>query len=302
MVFKQEGLDKCVHYDSYPRKSLLDHFYDNDVTLESVARVQAPERGDFLAAAYEARVRRNPERIQVLLIREGMAAGLPVRITKGVTLSAGSNCLEIAYLLEGLPPDRALHFGVEFNFAGLPAGADDRYFHDLHDNRLGQLGSQLDLYDAEGLGLVDEWLGIGVGLRLSRPSGIWTFPIQTVSQSEGGFELVHQSVVVQPHWLVTPDADGRWNVTIHLALDTAQRRGSKRPPRRRRFELVRAGCRSRPPQRRQDRKALSSRLRGEMAEASSSRSSRLGGEKTPLPRAAVPGAVTQPDLCYPHGK
>jgi alpha-amylase len=222
VVFKQEGLDQQVQYDAHPRKSLLDHFFNNEATLEMIVSGQATERGDFLAAPYEARLRRNPDRAQILLIREGMAAGVPVRITKGVTLGAGSHCLEIAYVLEGLPRDRALHFGVEFNFAGMPAGADDRYFHDLDQHRLGQLGTLLDLADAPGIGLVDEWLGIDVGLRISRPSAIWTFPIQTVSQSEGGFELVHQSVVVQPHWLVTPDAEGRWSVTMTLALDTSR--------------------------------------------------------------------------------
>jgi hypothetical protein len=56
-------------------------------------------------------------------------------------------------------------------------------------------------------------------------AGIWTFPIQSVSQSEGGFELVHQSVVVMPHWLVTPDADGAWKVTMRLDLERFSRRG-----------------------------------------------------------------------------
>jgi alpha-amylase len=50
---------------------------------------------------------------------------------------------------------------------------------------------------------------------------LWTFPIETVSQSEGGFELVHQSIVVQPRWLVRGDAAGRWSVTMRLALDTS---------------------------------------------------------------------------------
>ena len=60
-----------------------------------------------------------------------------------------------------------------------------------------------------------------MGLTFSRPTGFWTFPIETVSQSEGGFELVHQSVVVLPHWHVRGDAEGRWSVTINLSLDTA---------------------------------------------------------------------------------
>ena len=36
VVFKQANLDQHLHYDTFARKSLMDHFYDNDATLESV--------------------------------------------------------------------------------------------------------------------------------------------------------------------------------------------------------------------------------------------------------------------------
>jgi hypothetical protein len=222
VVFKQEGLDRRVQYDDYLRKSLLDHFYPNDATLDDVAAGKAPRLGDFLTGMYDARIRRNPDRIQVQMTRAGTACGAPVKITKGVTLTAGSATLEIAYLLENLPRDRAVHFAVEFNFAGLPSGADDRYFLDAEHQRLGQLGSRLDLHDAQGLSLIDEWLGIDVNLTASGPTGFWTFPVETVSQSEGGFELVHQSVVVVPHWLVQADDQGRWTMVLRLTLDTAR--------------------------------------------------------------------------------
>ncbi|MGQ9576208.1 MAG: alpha-amylase/4-alpha-glucanotransferase domain-containing protein [Thermoguttaceae bacterium] len=221
VLFKQEGLDKRLQYDPYLRKSLLDHFFDGEATLEGVAAGQAPQRGDFVSGPFEARVRRNPDRVQLLLVRQGNAGGLPLRLTKGLSLSAGSSTLEIAYMLEGIPSGHTLHFAVEFNFAGLPAEADDRWFRDLKQKRLGHLGSRLKLADVRGLGLVDQWLGIDVGLSASRPTHFWTFPVETVSQSEGGFELVHQSVVVMPHWFVTADAQGRWSVTLHLALDTS---------------------------------------------------------------------------------
>ncbi|MEX0710753.1 MAG: alpha-amylase/4-alpha-glucanotransferase domain-containing protein [Pirellulales bacterium] len=231
VVFKQPDLDQRLQYDAFPRKSLLDHFFDNEANLTAVASGQARERGDFVLGTYEARLRRNPQRIQVQLVRHGQACDQPLKITKGITLAAGSSALEIAYLLEGLQPGRPLHFGVEFNFAGLPAGCDDRYFHDGDQRRLGQLGRQLDLADVAALGLVDEYLGIELVLRSSCPGGLWTFPVETVSQSEGGFELVHQSVVVLPHWLVQPDDQGRWSVTMNLVIDTsrAESRGEKNP-------------------------------------------------------------------------
>ncbi|MEO1524714.1 MAG: alpha-amylase/4-alpha-glucanotransferase domain-containing protein [Planctomycetota bacterium] len=217
VVFKQEGLDQRLQYDRFPRKSLMDHFYDNDATLEAVSRGEAIERGDFVALPFETKLRRSSDRVQVQMRREGNAWGIPIVLTKAVTLVAGSDTLEITYQLENLPQDREFHFGIELNFAGLPAGADDRYFSDQHGERLGQLGERLDLHDASGLQLSDRWLGIDVGMTLDRPSSIWAFPIETVSQSEAGFELVHQSVCVQPHWWIRGDHEGRWHIRIELA-------------------------------------------------------------------------------------
>jgi alpha-amylase len=123
-------------------------------------------------------------------------------------------------MLENLPTDRPVHFAVEFNFAGMPSNAYGRNFLDIEGHVIDQLGARLNLNNVFGLGLCDEWLKLNVGLKMSRPTQFWTFPIETVSQSEGGFELVHQSVVVMPHWLVQADKEGRWSVTMQMSLDT----------------------------------------------------------------------------------
>ncbi|HEX4414725.1 MAG TPA: alpha-amylase/4-alpha-glucanotransferase domain-containing protein, partial [Lacipirellulaceae bacterium] len=221
VIFKQKDLDQRLQFDQYRRKSLVDHFYDPNVSPEMISSGQFEELGDFVSSPFEAKLRRNPNRMQIQLIRNGHVAGRQTRVTKGLTLEAGSQSLEIAYLLEGLPPGEQMHFGVEFNFAGMPAGCDDRYFHDVHRNSLGQLGAKLDLKSVDYLALFDDWLGMDVELASELPMDIWTFPIETVSQSEAGFELVHQSVVVQPHWIITADGDGRWSTTMTLSLDTS---------------------------------------------------------------------------------
>ena len=219
VVFKHDDLDQRVQYDAFPRQSLVDHFFTDDVDVESLASGKARPIGDFQMGAYESRVRRNPDRVQAQFSRTGRVGDFNIRLTKGVTLQAGLPTLEISYLLEDLPSDQTLHYGVEFNFAGMPSGADDRYFF-AGDERLGELGQSLALTDLQNFGLSDEWLGLSVRLDSNQPTNIWTYPVQTVSQSEGGFELVHQSVVVLPHWYVRADQDGRWSVTMHLELDT----------------------------------------------------------------------------------
>ena len=196
MVFKQAGLDRLLHYDPYLRKSLIDHFYDPRLTLADLAGMRAAELGNFATGPYEHRVRRDGDGAILTLSRSGQAAGVGVRITKEITLQPASDLFEIRYLLENLPREPKLHFAVEFNFAGMAAGADDRYFYHNGRPRAGQLQTLQDLPNADRIGLVDEWLGLDVSLGLSRPGGIWAFPIQTVSQSEGGFELVHQIKVI----------------------------------------------------------------------------------------------------------
>lgn len=221
VVFKQAGLDQRLQYDSRPRKSLLDHFLAPGLSSDGFQRGLG-ELGDFLDACYEARIRRDPDRIQVQLNRMGLVDGHSIRLTKGVTLHSGSSVLRVGYLLENLPAKVDWEFAVEWNFAGLPAGAPDRYFHDGSGQQLGHLGSWLNLDSASELGLTDEWLGLDLRLSVNQPAGFWTFPIETVSQSEGGFELVHQSVVVVPRWRVEPDAEGRWSVIMELAVDTTR--------------------------------------------------------------------------------
>ncbi len=219
VVFKQEGLDQMLHYDFGRRKSLVDHFWDNEVSVEQVATGQARERGDFAGCGFDAKIRRGDDRVQLQMVRKGNAFGVPLTITKAITMIADSDVLEVAYLIEGLPQDRDFHFGVEWNFAGLPSGASDRFFHDQDGDSLGQLGVRQDLHGVKSLGLTDQWLGIDVRLGVDRPSSIWAFPIETVSQSEGGFEAVHQSVAVVPHWIVTGNPQGRWSVTFEVTCD-----------------------------------------------------------------------------------
>jgi len=222
VVFKQAGLERLLQYDPYLRKSLIDHFYEPRQTLEDLIALHETELGDFVTGPYDYQKSKKGSEVQAVFRRAGHADGTPVRICKTIALAPGSELLEIAYRLENLPKDCVLHFAVEFNFAGMAAGAEDRYFYHNGQPHAGQLQSLQNLTNADRIGLVDEWLGLDVSLALSKPGGIWAFPIQTVSQSEGGFELVHQSTAVLPHWHVAADADGCWEVTIQLNMDVSR--------------------------------------------------------------------------------
>jgi alpha-amylase len=222
VVFKQAGLDQLLQYDPYLRKSLIDHFYDPAVTLADLTTLKEEDLGDFVTAPYEQRVRKNGNDAQLIMTRVGQVNAAPVRLTKEITLKPAADALHVRYVLENLPRRTKLLFAVEFNFAGMAAGADDRYFYHTGRPQAGQLQTLQDLSGTDRIGLVDEWLGLDASLSISRRGGFWAFPIQTVSQSEGGFELVHQSTAVLPHWTVEADYQGRWEVQIDMHLDVSR--------------------------------------------------------------------------------
>ncbi|MDR0521081.1 MAG: DUF1926 domain-containing protein [Planctomycetaceae bacterium] len=241
-IGKQEGLERRMQYDWYPRKGLIDLFYDYDATFEAVRQGTVGQHGNFVQTEYDAVVRKKEGRIQVLMSREAAAYGVPVRIDKAVTLGENSHVMEISYRLSQLPKDYRIHFAVELNFAGMPGGAEDRFFHSGQfpaggspgqnlsaDNRplpaacqrFGNLSTNLDLTDGTEIGLYDDWLGLDIRVKTNRPTDFYAFPVETVSQSVEGFELVHQSVALQPHWRFVADESGIWSVEMQIEVDTS---------------------------------------------------------------------------------
>lgn len=218
VVFKQEGLEQWLQYDGRLTKSMVDHFWDPDVTPETVAQGVAREWGDFADGPFDVTTDSDPGEVRVKLSRSGTARGIPLKLTKCVTLRRGESELKIDYNLAGIPLGATFHFGVEFHFAGLPPDQADRFFTTTDGQVLGHLGSSLDREQVTGIGLNDQWLGLQVAFSMDRPGGIWTYPVQTVSQSESGFELIHQSTVVQPHWQVRGERGGCWSTSMLLSL------------------------------------------------------------------------------------
>ena len=219
--FRQPNLEKKISYDKWPRKSLVDLFLQPGATHEDFRRGDCMI-GDFATGVYEASVRKGDQKIAVEMRRKGRVSDLNGEVRKIVVLSSDRpNELLIQYHVAGFPQNVPLHFGVELNFAAMPGGADDRYFYDAAGQRLGTLDTMLDQHNSERISLVDEWLGLDVSVEMSKAGGLWTMPIETISQSEGGFEAVHQSVCIIPHWEFMMPEKGPWVVDLRVVFDSS---------------------------------------------------------------------------------
>jgi 4-alpha-glucanotransferase len=221
LTVKQPGLDRRLVYDLHPRKALVDHFYAVDLSFDDLIARRETELGDFVLGAFLARVQREGERVAVVMERPGLALGHSIRLKKTIALAASASGLSVHYEFDELPAGVRFHFAVEMNLAAMAGHAPDRYYSDTAGARLGLLDDRLDLKDTRGLTLTDRWLDLAVDLTWSRSASLWCLPIETVSQSDGGVELVYQSSSVVPHWHVTADEHGHWDVCIRWGLQKA---------------------------------------------------------------------------------
>jgi 4-alpha-glucanotransferase len=221
VVVKEEGLQHHLLYDWYTRGSLLDHFLESGVDLASFIRSEYYEAGDFVLGSYEATVRKQKDTAVVILEREGNAAGLRVRIRKTLLHRASIAEVVVRYEIANMSQEELnASFGSEFNFSLLAGNAHDRYYdipgHILDKRNLASTG---ETNNVRQVSLVDEWLKLSVILSFSEPAVLWRAPVETVSQSEAGFERVYQSSMVMPLWRISLGPGRTWKTEIKIVIE-----------------------------------------------------------------------------------
>jgi len=206
----------------HTRKAFVDHFYPVEATLSDLVAGRDVECGDFALGTYHARIRREPTRVALLMDRSGRAGGHSIKLRKTISISAGESSLSVRYEIENIPAEACLHFAVEINLAGMASGGSAGHYSDPSGTNLGPLDSTLDLAHIRGVSLTDLSLELSATLSWSQAAGLWCFPIETLNRSHGGFEPVRQSSAIFPHWHITPDDHGRWEVILNWSFEQSE--------------------------------------------------------------------------------
>jgi len=205
VTLKQQGMDALLVYDTYPRKALVDHLWPASVTADDVLRNRQENLADLANAKYHVdTIDKSPERVSVVLSCTRPVDGKDVRVTKSVALPRPCSCFDVSYRISGLSGLPSSRFAAEINIAAMAGHANDRQFVDHRGDKLGTLDSALRLTRPESLTAADEWANLAVRIDWSGnlPDEVWTVPIFTVSNSEGGFEAVFQSTAIFAVWNV----------------------------------------------------------------------------------------------------
>ncbi|MCU0243293.1 MAG: DUF1926 domain-containing protein [Acidobacteria bacterium] len=186
------GAEALLRYDRGPRRSLVDRFFAPGTAEEAFRNGAAEDSGDFGTGAFLYAVD-GPvlglERRGVLRTGDGPA---PVSLRKTVEIAGAS--LRASIEIENLS-DRPIEvlYGSEWNLLAFPHEMDFRV-------------------DAPGATLY-------AGALAFEPEGaaaLWSYPLRTLSQSEGGFDIIHQGFCLCPVWPVRLAGKGTKRLTVTL--------------------------------------------------------------------------------------
>lgn len=198
---KEPGLADRLVYDTHERRSGLVCALDPAATPDDWAAARATELGDAADGAYEI-IDLGLDRLT--LRRDARIADAAVTVTKTVILG-GDRRTPTLDLVVGLEhrdgPAIDVRLGIEWSTTMLGGGGNPSAWWERGDRRVAH-----DTAGAvRGVGTIaqgNDHIGIAVETSPDVPADAWWAPIETISNSEDGFERVYQGSGLLLSWLL----------------------------------------------------------------------------------------------------
>jgi alpha-amylase len=232
---KQDGLLEHLRYDAYERRSGLIRILPADTAREAALSGAADELGDLRDGTWTVDSL-DPDR--VVAYRTGAVrtpdGTIPIEATRTIEIGSGrldpriELALEIAHRgpADGPPIDALV--AVEWSTMLLGGGHNPSAWLDVGGDRTAH-----DATRSSGavrrITAGNDFLGITVATETDHPIDVWIGPIETVSNSEAGFELVYQgsaALLVEPLRLWPGEV---WSLRIGQQVGVAGERFGSEP-------------------------------------------------------------------------
>jgi 4-alpha-glucanotransferase len=230
---KEPGLAQRLHLDPFERRSGLVRFLHPDATPEEWATGQAEELGDAVDGPFLVG-ELTPGRLVVTrdaVVRSAEGETATVRIQKAIALSGDRLAPRLSVTLE--IQNRAdqtveARLGSEWSLTMLGGGGNPAAWWEIGESRTAH-----DVAGAKGaldrIAQGNDWLGVRLETRVEPAVDAWWAPIETVSNSEAGFERIYQGAGLLLSMPVTLTPGGRWTLAIEHRVDVARDRALEDP-------------------------------------------------------------------------
>jgi len=214
-------------YDRNRRASFIDRFLDKKTDLTLMENGNYVEIGDFASGAYEFSLEDRKSQAVLTLSRKGKLDGDgedKVQIVKKIKMMYNRGPIEIAYEVKNIS-DKPLEilFGVEMNFALLSGQSPDLFlFFPAHGEERIPVSSAGDISETKEIQIFDKITDFSVSFSTDPPASMWWFPVETISQSEKGYDLTYQSTAILPRWDLSIPPNEYWTAALQLKVTTSE--------------------------------------------------------------------------------
>jgi alpha-amylase len=219
---KESGLENFLVYDRFERLSFLDHVVCNESCVERFQHEEFEELGTLSRGVWDAKRKDQSGYGSIKLTHEGhIRQGgdiLPVLVEKSYTIHARNPVLSANYRFTNnsqLKIDAL--FAPELNLSLL--AADDlkrRLVFPGTPERTEPFNRVLTAVGLTQFELRDEWLNASIFVQMEPICRLWHYPVETVSQSEDGFERTYQGsafILVFP-LVMEPGESARFSIQL----------------------------------------------------------------------------------------
>jgi alpha-amylase len=221
VALKEPGLASLLHYDGHERRSGLVHLLPAGTSPRQMVAATFEELGDFTEGAFEPITIEDSQVVARRLgkVRSG-GSERPLSVEK--TFRFGGSRLEPTLELETAlenPGSAALEFelAVEWNVNLLGGGHNPAAFYETAAGDRTAHDTAGELASADGIAFGNDYEGVRVEAAAEPSARLTWYPVETVSNSEGGFERVYQGSSLLFRWPVSLAPGGRSVFTVRFA-------------------------------------------------------------------------------------
>lgn len=219
VIVKEPNLERFLQYDRFPRHSFRVLLFEPSRTIREYETLQLNELASVAAGSFQIRhssANYADMVLDVMLPEFATDPAKPPRliITKHFLFGPAPQGCEVSCDLElslSAPFARPLRLGIESAINLLAPTEPDRFF-ELPAGR--QNLRYTGCVQGPLLRIEDGWQRVRVALHAPSSEEFWISPIETVSESEGGFERVYQGSQILALW--QPGLDQKTSFSARL--------------------------------------------------------------------------------------
>jgi 4-alpha-glucanotransferase len=210
---KEEGLERWLNYDRWPRHSFRLLLFGQAKTYEDYAALRLDEDAALAGGRYRSG-KVSAEGV-TLLSKDSTDWPAEKMLSFEATPDGFFICCDVT-LGRRAPGAASVNVGIEVIVNFLAPSSPDRYFES--DGKRYPLRWSSAAHASE-LHVVDEWQRARVALIAPKAASFWISPIETVSESEDGFERIYQGSQITAVWPVEIAEGGEWKGRLILRAE-----------------------------------------------------------------------------------